>query len=215
VPPRPETLVHRTTGHSVPERARASYRLKSQKSPLFIPASKRARYAHSRTMKLGAIFSIFALGLVVGATASQSPCSLKGRKALVTGGSKGIGRGIVEELLAHGCTVVTCARDTSPLDDLCKSHEGQLHVLCADVSTSEGRKCLVSFVDDSLDGNLDILVNNVGTNVRKASEDFRDDEYDQMMRTNIDSAFHFRGSAISSSRLLGTEALLICLRFLD
>jgi Tropinone reductase 1 len=39
-------------------------------------------------------------------------------------------------------------------------------------------------------GHLDILVNNVGTNLRKASEDYTDDEYAWLMRTNQDSAFH-------------------------
>ena len=41
---------------------------------------------------------------------------LRGRTAVVTGGSKGLGRAIVEELLAQGCEVVTCARDISPLE---------------------------------------------------------------------------------------------------
>jgi len=118
-----------------------------------------------------------------------SPWSLKDRHALITGGSKGIGRGIVDEFLGQGCIVLTCARDTAPLQDLCSSND-KLHVLEIDVSTAQGRDKLLSYIDETFEGKLDILVNNVGTNVRKNSEDFSDSEYEGMMRTNLDSAFH-------------------------
>ena len=49
---------------------------------------------------------------LVRAAARVAP--LEGRVAAVTGGSKGLGRAITEELIAQGCTVVACARDASP-----------------------------------------------------------------------------------------------------
>lgn len=104
---------------------------------------------------------------------------------MVTGGSKGIGRAICEEFVAQGVKVLTCARDVSELD----LPEG-VDFLAADVSTPDGREALLKYVRDEFHGALDVLVNNVGTNVRKRSEDFGDDEYAWMMRTNQDSAFH-------------------------
>ena len=84
--------------------------------------------------------------------ASSRLWSLDGRTAVVTGGSKGLGRAIVEELVAQGCTVLTCARDVAPLADLVGesgSEEGGGGRGCciaieADVSTAAGREALVS-----------------------------------------------------------------------
>ncbi|CAE8584702.1 unnamed protein product [Polarella glacialis] len=128
------------------------------------------------------------------AASSKDPWSLRGSVALVTGGSKGIGRAIVEEFLSQGAKVVTCARDVSEL----QGHPalGQLDgtapklvIVAADVSTSEGRgKALGATLDAH--GRLDILVNNVGTNLRKASTEFTEEEYDALCATNQGSAFH-------------------------
>lgn len=145
---------------------------------------------------------------------ARDPWTLKGRRAIVTGGSQGIGRGIVEELLAQGCTVLTCARDVAPLQALEVSlhgdggtNGGMLHVIEADVSTPEGRGALVASADALFDGALDILVNNVGTNVRKASEDFTDEEYAWLMRTNQDSAFHLSRQCLRLLRKAADEAM--------
>ncbi|KAG8464707.1 hypothetical protein KFE25_010075 [Diacronema lutheri] len=111
--------------------------------------------------------------------------ALAGKVAAVTGGSKGLGRAIVEELLAQGAAVVvTCARDVAPLAGL----EGVVAVQ-ADVSTLEGRLAFLEAIE-RVGAPLDILVNNVGTNVRKKVADFSDDEYRALMATNLDSAFH-------------------------
>ena len=121
--------------------------------------------------------------------ASAKPWDLRGRVALVTGGSKGLGRAIVEELLAHGCTVITCARDITPLVEL-SAAQPRCVVICADVSTAEGRSLLLSTVDRQFSAELDILVNNVGTNLRKASIDYTEAEYEALNATNQSSAFH-------------------------
>ena len=72
-------------------------------------------------------------------TASSLPphWNLQGHRAVVTGGSKGLGRAIVEELLAHGCEVLTCARDVSPLASLLADE--RCTALQADVSLESGR----------------------------------------------------------------------------
>lgn len=110
--------------------------------------------------------------------------SVRGRVVLVTGGSKGLGRAIVEEFVRLGASVVTCARDVAPLAGL-----AGVASVAADVSSAEGRHVALQAALDA-HGRLDVLVNNVGTNLRKASTDFTEAEYDQLCATNQGSAFH-------------------------
>ena len=99
---------------------------------------------------------------------------LSGKTAGVTGGSKGLGRAIVEELVAQGCTVVTCARDATPLRDV------DCIALELDVSTPAGRAKFAGAC--AATGGLDILVNNVGTNIRSKTEALDEDDYAFLMR---------------------------------
>jgi len=60
----------------------------------------------------------------------------------------------------------------------------------ADVSTTEGRKTLVDAAVEAFGGKLNVLVNNVGTNItHKATVDVTDEDFDFIMRTNLQSAF--------------------------
>jgi 3-oxoacyl-[acyl-carrier protein] reductase len=84
------------------------------------------------------------------------------RAAVVTGGSKGIGRASVEALLAEGADVCAVARDVEPLDDLVRSSGGHLVAVDADLTTEDGcdravQTCLEAF------GRVDILVNCAGS----------------------------------------------------
>jgi NAD(P)-dependent dehydrogenase (short-subunit alcohol dehydrogenase family) len=80
---------------------------------------------------------------------------LSGRVALVTGGSRGIGRGIAAVLVEAGATVVTCGR--SPADD---PVQGTEHLLC-DVRDPEAVEAMIATVVATR-GRLDVLVNNAG-----------------------------------------------------
>ncbi|MBX0334686.1 SDR family oxidoreductase [Pontibacter sp. HSC-14F20] len=114
---------------------------------------------------------------------------LSGKKAVVTGGSKGIGAAIVEEFIGLGAEVMAVARKEADLQQLqAKFPKAGLHALVADVSTTEGRQKLLDRVQ-TLWGALDILVNNVGTNIRKPVTDYTPEEYDFVMSTNLRSAF--------------------------
>ena len=126
--------------------------------------------------------------------------SLQGRVALVTGGSKGLGRAIVEELLDQGCDVLTCARDLAPLADLQAREPKRLKAVKADVSTSTGRTHLLTALRRHYSFTLDILVNNVGTNLRKPSEKYSDAEYDDLCATNQGSAFHLSRGCFDALR---------------
>ena len=59
----------------------------------------------------------------------------------------------------------------------------------ADVSTSEGREILMKEVEVKFGGRLDVLVNNVGTNIRKPTVDFTAEDYEFIMKTNLQSLF--------------------------
>ena len=123
---------------------------------------------------------------------------LSGKRALVTGGTKGIGKAIVEELALLGCSVVTCSRNARELQEAQEHWRARgLDVVgvAADVSTPEGRNLVLELCrardvleDETREPLLDILVNNVGTNVKKPSTDYNKDDYDLVMGTNLESA---------------------------
>ncbi|MFD2515717.1 SDR family oxidoreductase [Pontibacter locisalis] len=122
---------------------------------------------------------------------AQNRWLLTGKKAVVTGGSKGIGEAIVKEFIDLGADVVAVARKEEDLELLIENYgngQGRLYTVAADVSTIEGRQKLLSKIQE-LWGSLDILVNNVGTNIRKPTVEYTVDEYDFVMNTNLRSAF--------------------------
>ncbi len=117
--------------------------------------------------------------------------SLAGKKALVTGGSKGIGLAIAQELLSLGAQVAIVARSAKDVQERLGAWEKErlpAFGIAADVATAEGRQTLIQWLGDTL-GGLDILVNNVGTNVRKKSPDYTPDECAFLLQTNLMSAW--------------------------
>ncbi|CAG9467308.1 unnamed protein product [Pedinophyceae sp. YPF-701] len=118
---------------------------------------------------------------------------LAGKTAIVTGGTKGIGHAVVEELCVLGCTVLTCARNKEDLDkciDEWRAKGYQVLGMAVDCSDSAGRQLLLQGASTAFgDTGLDILVNNVGTNIRKPTVDYTEDEVGKVMSTNLDSAF--------------------------
>ena len=115
---------------------------------------------------------------------------LDGARAVVTGGTKGIGLAVVSELLDLGASVVTAAKDVDDLDPRLAAAraEGRLHVLAADLATVAGRTALVDAVPAAWDA-VEILVNNVGTNVRKPSLAITEDDYRRVLDTNLTCAW--------------------------
>lgn len=142
--------------------------------------------------------------------------SLAGKRALVTGGTKGIGQAIITELSTMGARVLTCARNREELDAAIADWRArglEVEGVVADVSDSASRKALVASVSQAFGGQLDILINNVGkgvvlpgdllplgqpnpnklrregTNVRKPTVALTEEDYHLVMSTNLDSAF--------------------------
>ncbi|XP_074359513.1 tropinone reductase homolog At5g06060-like [Apium graveolens] len=119
--------------------------------------------------------------------------SLQGKTALVTGGTRGIGHAIVEELAGLGAKVYTCARNEVELNKCLMGWEDEgfrvVGSVC-DVSNRVDRCRLFDNVSAAFDGCLDILVNNVGTNIRKPVAEITSEDFSTLMATNFESVFH-------------------------
>ncbi|XP_051142626.1 tropinone reductase homolog At2g29260, chloroplastic-like [Andrographis paniculata] len=130
---------------------------------------------------------------VTASAAASSRWSLEGSAALVTGGTRGIGHATVKELAGLGAAVHTCARDKDELEKCLRSWEAEgfrVTVSQCDVSSYADREKLLDSVSSVFSGKLNILVNNVGTNIRKPMVDFTRQEFSTLMGTNFESAFH-------------------------
>jgi Tropinone reductase 1 len=109
--------------------------------------------------------------------------NLAGKKALVTGGTKGIGLAITQEFLDLGAEVLAIARDTKSIQGKLRN-SANLFTMDGDVTDRAFRQRLVEKITTNW-GKLDVLVNNVGTNVRKKFVDYTEDEYRQLFETNL------------------------------
>ncbi|CAL4979057.1 unnamed protein product [Urochloa decumbens] len=127
------------------------------------------------------------------AAAGGERWSLAGATALVTGGSKGIGHAIVEELARFGARVHTCSRNAADLEECRRrwAEKGfQVTVSVCDVGVRTDREGLMATVKDTFDGKLDILVNNVAQVIFKSAIEYTAEDCSRMMATNLESCFH-------------------------
>ena len=116
---------------------------------------------------------------------------LDGKLALVTGGTSGIGRATADEFLKLGATTCVVARKTEKVQQCVAAWREQglpAHGMTADVKSAEGRQSILEGLR-KISPTLNILVNNVGTNVRKRTMEFSMDEYRHIVDTNMTSTF--------------------------
>ncbi|KAL9236310.1 hypothetical protein vseg_010997 [Gypsophila vaccaria] len=120
--------------------------------------------------------------------------SLDGMTALVTGGTKGIGHSIVEELVRLGATVHTCARNQTELDACLQDWKSKGLTVTGsvcDVSSRPQREKLMETVSSIYNGKLNILVNNAGgVSGGQPSATCTEEHYTYVMSTNFESAYH-------------------------
>ncbi|HEX8359066.1 MAG TPA: 2-dehydro-3-deoxy-D-gluconate 5-dehydrogenase KduD [Longimicrobium sp.] len=117
--------------------------------------------------------------------------SLAGKRALVTGASRGLGQAIAVGLAEAGADVVCASSHRSGTDDTA----AYIHAAGRQAWQVEGdladRAAVLAMADDAerLAGRIDILVNNGGTISRHPALDHPLEEWDRVLRTNLDSAF--------------------------
>jgi NAD(P)-dependent dehydrogenase (short-subunit alcohol dehydrogenase family) len=137
----------------------------------------------------------------------QNLFSLKGRVALVTGGSRGIGKMIAEGFLTYGARrVYVSARKAAACDATAEelSALGECVSLPADVSTIEGINGLVARIAERED-KLDILVNNAGAAWGAEFDEFPESGWDKVVDLNMKTPFFLTQALIGHLRAAGKE----------
>lgn len=117
--------------------------------------------------------------------------TLQNKKALITGGTRGIGKAIVEEFISLGADVFIIARNKKNIEDLAdemKKRGKTLHFKIMDVRDSNERKKLYNEIE-KLWGKLDVLVNNAGYNNRKKTHEYSEEQYNEVIDLNMKSLF--------------------------
>ena len=115
---------------------------------------------------------------------------LSGRTALVTGSSMGIGFTLARGLAAHGARVVVNGRDRERLEAAAASlrEDGaEVSVAAFDVTDATAVNEAIERIEAETP--IDILINNAGMQYRTPLEDYPDDKWDLLLRTNVTSAF--------------------------
>ena len=125
---------------------------------------------------------------------------LSGKRAFITGASKGIGLAVAQALALNGADVAICARNKADveksLDKLRDGAQSKVVGTTGDVSKSGDVVKMFEFVDKEL-GGLDILVNNAGIGIFRPAGELSVQEWDQVIGTNLSGAFYCTREALS------------------
>jgi 3-oxoacyl-[acyl-carrier protein] reductase len=128
---------------------------------------------------------------------------LKGRVALVTGGSRGIGAAVCRALTAAGAAVaINCREQIGQAERLAGEigqHGGRAIVVAADVSQRDAVANMVERVTAGL-GPIDILVNNAGIAITRGVDDLTEDDFDRTILVNLKSVFLCTQAVLPSMR---------------
>jgi 3-oxoacyl-[acyl-carrier protein] reductase len=137
---------------------------------------------------------------------------LKGKRALVTGGSKGIGLAIAEALAHEGVEVAICGRKDKELR-LAREHlhktapHSKITACVADVSIATDVSNLFTHIDREL-GGLEILVNNAGIGIFRPTADLTIEEWDRMLGVNLSGTFYCSRLALPRLRQAGGGSII-------
>ena len=115
---------------------------------------------------------------------------LEGQVTLVTGGSRGIGLAIAQELARAGAVVAVVARNGESAEAVAASLQGSGHRGCAcDVSEAASVKVMVAEIEEEL-GPVDVLVNNAGITRDNIFIRMKEEEWDEVLAVNLKGAFN-------------------------
>jgi len=124
---------------------------------------------------------------------------LKGKIALVTGGSKGIGRGMSLTLSRFGCDIAVVSRNLEEAQKVADEVRGfgvNSMALTADVTQRSQVQDMVAQAVEKF-GRIDVLVSNAGMNIRKPLLELEENEWDKVIDTNLKGVF-LVGQAVGS-----------------
>lgn len=114
---------------------------------------------------------------------------LDGKVALVTGGSRGIGRALAEQLAGGGARVAVVSRSAERSQDVADALEGEGHrAFGCDVADADAVKQTVASIEEEM-GSLDVLVNNAGITRDSLLMRLKDEDWDAVLETNLRAAF--------------------------
>jgi len=116
---------------------------------------------------------------------------LSGKVALITGGNGGIGLGMAQGMASCGAAIVIAGRNEGKAASALASLR-ELGARCAFVAVDVTKKtACVRLIEQTVAefGRIDILVNNAGTAIRKMPQDYTEDEWHEVLNTNLTSAF--------------------------
>jgi len=122
----------------------------------------------------------------------------KNKVIAITGGSDGIGKALVENLLEMGAKVATCSRNQDKLYDLQVKHSWRpLHTIVADVSSLNDCKNFIKSTINTF-GGIDILINNAGINIRGVLQDIEIEAVEKVMDINFYGTLYCTKLALNS-----------------
>jgi NAD(P)-dependent dehydrogenase (short-subunit alcohol dehydrogenase family) len=123
--------------------------------------------------------------------------SLNDRVAIVTGAGGGLGTGICDSLAAAGATVIATGRTQASIDEVAeqvRNSGGKAHAILCDVTSRESIEQMMQQVAEE-HGGIDILINNAAIYPRRAWTEITDDEWDDVLGTNLKGYFMCAQSA--------------------
>jgi len=122
---------------------------------------------------------------------ANTPFNLKGRSALVTGGSRGLGKEMARILAQAGAEVVICGRTESTARDsaaaIARETSARVEALVADVGRRPQAERLAREAVERL-GKVDILISNAGWNIPQPVDAIRDEDWDALLELNVTSS---------------------------
>ncbi len=133
--------------------------------------------------------------------------SVRGKCAVITGSTSGIGLGVAEELARLGADVVLNSFTDGPedhalADRIAREHRVRAAYVCADMSKAEACRALIAEAETAM-GRVDIVVNNAGVQHVAPIPDFPTENWDQIIAINLSSAFHTTAAALPLMRAQG------------
>jgi NAD(P)-dependent dehydrogenase (short-subunit alcohol dehydrogenase family) len=134
---------------------------------------------------------------------------LAGNYAVVTGGTRGIGRAIAEALLDHGASVAICGRSVAgvqaAIEELNK--RGQAIGIAADVGKPEAVASLFRFVEERFP-KIDILINNAGIGIFRSTADLTIEDWQATIDLNLSGVFYCCREALAGFRKQGSGYII-------